>query len=131
VNWDEFDKEMRELQSRIDWRPDIICGIARGGVIPATILSKRMKVKDMFTLSLDRQGERKISAFAIVDISGKKILLVEDMLETGRGLIAGKKFLEERGAEVRTACLYTMPKSEIVPDFFLRQFPDVQHFPWE
>ncbi len=130
MNWDEFDAEVRELAQRIDYTPDIVVGIARGGVIPAALLSKILKVKDMFVLKLEREGERKISAFLVSDISGKKILLVEDMLETGRGLIAGKKFLEEKGAEVRTACLYTMPKSEIVPDYSLKVVPEVVPFPW-
>ena len=130
MNWDEFESETRTLAKKIDIVPDIIVGIARGGVVPAALLSKLLKVKDMFVLKLERDGERRISAFAVDDVSDKTVLLVEDMIETGRGLIAGKKFLEERGATVKTACLYTMPISEMIPDYSLKEIPEVADFPW-
>ena len=130
MKWDEFDADTRTLAGKIDFTPDIIVGIARGGVIPATLLAKILKVKDMFVLKLQRVNERRISAFMLDDISGKRILLVEDMIETGRGLKTGKEFLEEKGAAVKTACLYTMPISEITPDYFLKQIDQVADFPW-
>ena len=130
MHWDELESEVRKLRKKIDYTPDIVVGIARGGVIPATLLSKFLKVKDMFTLKLEKKGEKHISAFAIADIKGKNILLVEDMIETGRGMIGGKEFLEARGASVKTACLYTMAKSEIAPDFSLRELLEVPEFPW-
>jgi len=52
MNWDEFDKEIRELGRRIDYQPDAVIGIARGGVVPAVLLSKFLKVKDMYVLCL-------------------------------------------------------------------------------
>ena len=115
----------------IDFAPDIVVGIARGGVIPAVLLSKSLDVKDMYVLKMRREGsERRIIADILPDVSNKKILLVEDMIETGQSLIAGKKFLEEKGSEVKTACLYTIPISEFTPDYFLKQVDEVVDFPW-
>lgn len=128
--WDEFESQMRELVKKIDLQPDVIVGIARGGVIPAVLLSKYLGVKDMFTLKLEKKGESRVSAPIQMDISGKKVLLVEDMIETGRGMIGGKHFVENAGATVKTTCLYTMPKSEIQPDYFLKQVAEVAEFPW-
>jgi hypoxanthine phosphoribosyltransferase len=65
------------------------------------------------------------------DLVNKNVLLVEDMLETGKSLIAAKQYLESKGARVKTACLYVMPISEIVPDFSLRQVEKVEKFFWE
>ena len=65
------------------------------------------------------------------DLKGKTILLVEDMLETGRSLVVAKNYLEEKGATVKTVCLYTLPISEITPDYFLREVDAVIEFPWE
>lgn len=75
-------------------------------------------------------NDRKIDAPLLVDVSNKRILLVEDMIETGRALTEGKRFLEGRGALVQTACLYTMPQSEIVPDYSLSRVDKVTDFPW-
>lgn len=115
----------------VDYQPDIIVGIARGGMVPAVILSKSLGVKDTFTLLVKRAGERRhIVNDITADISGKNILLVEDMIETGRGLLLAKQHLEGKGADVKTACLYIMPISEIKPDYFLTTVSEVMRFPW-
>ena len=131
MQWNEFDREVRELAKLIDYTPDMLIGIARGGVIPAVLLSKALKVKDFNILKMERVGEGRRITSDVIDVAGKKILLVEDTLETGRALKAGKEYLEERGAKVKTACLYTMPISEIAPDFSLREVPEVVQFPWQ
>ena len=130
MTWDEFEAEVQKLAAKIDFTPDIIVGIARGGVIPATLFSYIFRVKDMFVLKLEKKGEKQISAFALKDVAGKRVLLVEDMIETGRGMMGGKEFLQGKGAEVKTACLYTMAKSEIVPDFSLKRLHEAPEFPW-
>src|SRR3989344_6908591 len=131
MNWQELDGEARKLASMVEYTPDIVVAIARVGVIPAALLSKLLNVKDMFVLKMRRENEgRKIETYVLTDISHKKILLVEDMIETGRSLIAGKKYLEEHGAFVKTACLYIMPISEIKPDYFLKEVDEVMSFPW-
>ena len=131
MDWQEFDDETRKLARMIHTKPDMIIGISRGGVIPAALLAKILDVREMHSLSTERKGEtRQITADIFTDVSKKKILLVEDIIETGRSLIAGKKFLEERGAHVITACLYTMPHSEIKPDYSLKEIAEVAQFPW-
>ncbi len=132
MNWNEFDQEIRGLGKIIDYIPDVVIGIARGGVVPAVLLSKYLKVKDMYVLKVRREGnDRQIMAETVPDVSHLKILLVEDMIETGKSLIIAKEYLESKGAKVKTACLYTMPMSEIIPDYFLKEVPTPLPFPWE
>jgi hypoxanthine phosphoribosyltransferase len=132
MNWDEFELEIDRLAKKVTAAPDIIIGIARGGVVPAMLLSKRLRVKDMLVLKVRKEGnERKVVGDIVTDVSGKSVLLVEDMIESGKSLIVAKDYLEKSGATVRTACLYTMPLSEMQPDFFLGQVQEVQEFPWE
>jgi len=86
----------------------------------------------MYALTVKKVGnERKVLSDITEDIAGKNILLVEDMLETGKSLVVAKKYLESKGASVKTACLYTMPQTEIAPDFSLHEVQEVQKFPWE
>ena len=132
MRWDELRGEVKELAGKIDYIPDIIVGIVRGGLVPARLLSSELRVKDMYALTVKRVGEeRNVTSDILEDISGKKVLLVEDMLETGKSLIVAKEYLEKKGAEVKTACLYTMPMSEIKPDFSLKEITEVVPFPWE
>lgn len=134
MEWTQFEREIKKLAKKIkgDFLPDIIIGITRGGVVPARLLSRELNVKSMHGISVEKEGEeRKVVTDILADIKGKKILLVEDMLETGRSLIVAKKYLEEKEAEVKTACLYTMPQSEIKPEYFLSEVESTQKFPWE
>ena len=134
MKWQEFDAEVRKLGDKITaakWSPDAVVGIVRGGVIPATVLANIFNVRKFYTMKVSHVGdERRVKTFE-PNVFEKKVLLVEDMLETGKSLKAAKEFLEAKGAEVKTACLYTVPRSAIVPDFSLKQIPEVIPFPWE
>ena len=132
MDWETFISEIQDLSERIDYHPDIVIGITRGGLIPSRLLSTYLNVKDMYCLSVQKVGEeRRVVTEILDDLVDKDILLVEDMIETGRGLIVAKQYLESKGAKVKTTCLYTMVISEIEPDFYLRQVKEVEEFPWE
>ncbi len=51
MNWDEFRSEIKDLAKKIDYTPDIIIGIVRGGLIPARLLSGAIKTLDTKTSS--------------------------------------------------------------------------------
>ncbi|KKT52667.1 MAG: Purine phosphoribosyltransferase [Parcubacteria group bacterium GW2011_GWC2_44_22] len=129
--WENFTNELNQLVKKIDYQPDVIVGIARGGIIPAVMLAKKLGVKDMYCLKVRKDESRTVMAEGFTGVNQKKVLLVEDMLETGRSLIAAQAYLESKGASVKTACLYTMPTTQVNPDYFLRQIEKVQKFPWE
>lgn len=132
MNWETLEKEVHELAQKVDYAPDCIVGIVRGGLIPARLLSSYLGVKDMFCLTVKKTEDgRTVTTDISADLQGKKLLLVEDMLETGKSLLVAKEYLENMGAEVKTVCLYTMPISEVTPDYSLRQVEEVVRFPWE
>jgi len=134
MDWKKFDTEIRTLGKHIaktGWSPDAVVGVVRGGVIPATVLANIFNVRKFYVIKVGHVGEdRRVKTFE-PNMFEKKVLLVEDMIETGKSLKAAKELLESKGAEVKTACLYTMPKSEIVPDFSLKVMKEVVLFPWE
>ncbi|MCK5234489.1 MAG: hypothetical protein KAJ20_00405 [Candidatus Aenigmarchaeota archaeon] len=114
------------------YEPDMIIGILRGGAIPARYLSTALDVKKMSAIEVVKDGEgRRVVAAPTYDLDGLEILLVEDMLESGKSLDVGEKYLESKGAIVTTACFYIMPQTVIKPDFYLEEIEDVVNFPWE
>lgn len=132
MEWGSFGKEMETLCGRMSWRPDVIVGVVRGGVIPAVVFSNKCGTRKFYVIKVSHVGEgRRIKREFAPDVSGKKVLLVEDMIKTGKSLAAAKEYLEGKGAEVKTACLYTMPHSVIRPDFSLREVREEVQFPWE
>lgn len=133
MTWQQFEEEIHILSQKINASPpDIIVGIVRGGIIPARLLATHLDIKSMYCLTVEKQeNERKVTTDITTDLKDKRILLVEDMLETGKSLSAAKEYLESKGALVQTACLYIMPISEIEPDYYLKIVEKVEKYPWE
>lgn len=132
MDWKTLEREISALSRKIDCKPNIIIGITRGGIIPARLLSSQLKVERLHCISVVRAGSARVVVTKISeDIRGKTVLLVDDMLETGKGLEVARAYLEEMGARVKTACLYIMPMTEIYPDYCLKQVDSVVQFPWE
>ena len=135
MDYETFVGEICQLGRKIKdsgYEPDMIIGILRGGAVPARYLSTALDVEDMSMIEVVKDGEgRRVVAAPTYDLDGLEIFLVEDVLESGKSLDVGKKYLESNGAIVKTACLYTMPVSEIEPDFSLKEIEYVVTFPWE
>lgn len=132
MNWQEFESEVQLLSQRISYRPDLIVAVVRGGLVPARLLSSYLGVKEMQCLTVKKIGsDRKVVTEVTEDLTGKKILLVEDILETGKSLEAAQTYLEAKGAEVKTTCLYTTPVTSAKVDYTLREIEVIPKFPWE
>jgi hypoxanthine phosphoribosyltransferase len=67
-----------------------------------------------------------------LSVSGKNVLIFDDVADSGGSLVFVKKLLEERDAQkVRTATLFYKPKSVIKPDYFAAQTAAWILFPFE
>jgi len=131
MNWDEFSSALNKLYGKIDETPDIVVAIARGGLIPGVFLARHFDVKDLYALTVKkREGKRQVLNKIIDDLSGKKVLLVEDIVDSGKSMSAAKKYLESRNAKVMTAAVYMKPSAVFRPDYVAGTDENVQ-FPWE
>lgn len=132
MTWKYLQQETKNLRDKIDYLPETIVAVARGGVIPARLLATQLKVQEMYFISLKKIGNtKKVTSEIKENIKNRKILLVEDSLETGKTLVLVKEYLEKKGAKVKTACFYFSEQSEIIPDYYLRQVNKIPKFPWE
>lgn len=133
---EEYTRSLRDLIEASGFQPDYHVWISRGGVVPGVLLSHLMSWKPSFMVGVRKTGEERI----VEDsphinweaVKDKKVLLVEDYLETGRSAIVLKQHMEGFGAEVRLACYSASGDSEIEPDFVLQK--DVSGAPlcpWE
>lgn len=132
MDWQAVESELAKLANKISLKPDILIGIARGGVVPARILVNKLGIECMYCLSVQKQGsKREVTTKITADISGKTVLLVEDVLESGASLQTAKIYLESLGATVKTAALYITPATKPMPDFYLKRVEAAISFPWE
>lgn len=99
VNLDEFDvaemcSKMRDAIEETKFNPDCIVAILEGGFIPAKNLAMLLSISDMRTIKIkkydDDGGKLEYKAEIVESVSksiaGKKVLIVDDVCETGDSL---------------------------------------------
>jgi len=124
---------------RANFKPDIIVGVSRGGWPPARIMSDLLEnpelanVKAEFYLGVaETKGEPVITQPVSVSVKGKKVLVVDDVADTGKSLALVREHLKEQGAiEVKIATIYYKPWSIVTPDWFEKKTSRWIIFPWE
>ena len=130
--------QTQKIQSQC-YRPDMIVGIARGGIVPARILTDLLETPKLgfiqieFYIDINQTLQEPILKQTITtQVSGKKVLLVDDIADTGESLKLAKNHLQQQGAtEIKTATLYQKPQSTTTPDFYERQTSCWVVFPWD
>jgi len=141
-SWEQIYELLLNLANRIrkaNFRPDVIVGISRGGWPPARIMSDLLEnpelanVKAEFYLGVaETKGEPMITQPVSVSVMGKKVLVVDDVADTGKSLRLVRSHLIERGAtEVKIATIYYKPWSILTPDWYEKETSSWVIFPWE
>lgn len=122
-----------------DFQADIILGVSRGGWIPARILSDLLEnpnlanIKAEFYMGATKSRCKPIITQPVsVSIEDKKILIVDDVADTGESIKLVNSHLKEHGAsEIKIATIYCKPWSIIVPNYYAKKTSLWIVFPWE
>ncbi|MCK4482088.1 phosphoribosyltransferase [Candidatus Bathyarchaeota archaeon] len=130
---------LAEKIRRNRFRPDIIVGVSRGGWPPARVLSDLLgnpnlaNVKAEFYLGVaETKGEPILTPPVSVAVAGKKVLIVDEVADTGKSLELVKKHIVKQGAcEVEIVTVYYKPWSVVVPDYYGKETSRWIVFPWE
>jgi hypoxanthine phosphoribosyltransferase len=141
-SWEQIYQMLLKLAHKIrrdNFSPDIIVGVSRGGWVPARIMSDLLEnpelanVKAEFYMGVcETKGEPIITQPVSVSVQGKKVLVVDDVADTGKSLRLVKLHLLEQGAtEAKIATIYYKPWSVIVPDYYEKESSSWIIFPWE
>lgn len=125
------------LKSR--FKPDIIVGVFRGGWIAAKLISDAIGVHELgalevkFYTEIGATSKKPIVTKPLVgDVTNKKVLLVDDVADTGRTLQVALEEVELHGPKIiRTATLYVKPRSIFIPDYYGETTSAWIIFPWE
>lgn len=118
---------------------DCIVGISRGGLIPTRLLSDFLTIKDIriirsiyYTGTGETLDRPIIDTSTLGDVNGLRILIVDDVADTGNTLMEIKNKILEMGArEVSIATLYVKPWRKVNIDFYARETDKWIVFPWE
>lgn len=130
ISWIEFAKLSENLGQQLiknDRQFDLIVAIARGGLAVAQILSDALSLPiASFTIQsykdLKQQSASKITFGLGKKLKNQKVLLVDDVADSGKTFIRGISYLEKQGTkreDITTASLHYKPHSVFKPDFFV------------
>ena len=122
-----------------DFKPDVIVGVTRGGWVPARVLSDLLGACELATVGVEfyvgvaeTRSEPVLKQSVSADVTGKKVLLVDDVADSGKSLLLAKEHLQNKGvAEVRVATVYCKPLSALTPDFYEKETRLWVVFPWD
>jgi len=66
------------------------------------------------------------------NISSRRVLVVDDVADSGESLIIIKKYLEsKRPSDLKVSTLFTKPWSKMIPDYYVAKTDAWIIFPWE
>lgn len=145
VSWEEIVEWSRGLSLKIKesgWTPDLVVAVSRGGFVPARLICDFLDISDLLSIQSQhwveaaRAAERAILKYPYrIDASGKNVLIVDDIVDTGDTLKLARDFVERewRPASVRTAALQWISSvAKYRPDYYYIEVRDWTWFqyPW-
>ncbi len=142
LSWDLFGTAVRELAGTVagsGFVPDLVVGIARGGLPIAGGIAYALDAKMVGTLNVEfYTGIGTTLAEPVVlpplldlaALADQRVLVVDDVADSGRTLALVLDLVRERVAEARSAVLYEKPGSIVRPDYAWRRTDRWISFPW-
>lgn len=136
IGWAAFGEVARQLAIRIAqrFRADAVVGIAKGGVFVGGALAAALSA-DFFPVRIEKRSRDAgalDAAAELPDLSGKRVLVVDDVSATGQTLARGRALARKAGAkEVRTAVLVKRRKGGARPDFAAMETDELVLFGWD
>jgi len=141
LTWREIELLSLEIAERVSstQRVDAIIAILRGGWLPASLIADYMGIKKLgaievkFYKAIGETAEKPVVVQPLtMSIRGLRILVVDDVSDTGKTLATTVSFLNHYGPqEVKTATLFLKPWSTFKPDYYARETASWIIFPWD
>ena len=142
LTWEAFGTACRDLAAQVHesgYEPEILIAVARGGLIPGGGLAYALgtKLTDAINVEFYTDVEETLPDPVLLaphldtaSIEGRRLLVVDDVADSGRTLALVLELLREHGAECRSVVIYAKPRSEVRPDFVWKDTDDWIVFPW-
>ena len=142
LTWPAYADAARGLARTVaddGYRPDLILAIARGGLLIAGSVSYALGVKNLHVINVEYYtGVNERLDFPVilppplnlVDLAAARLLVVDDVADTGHTLALVRDFCLPQVAELRCAVLYQKPQSVIDCDYVWRRTDRWIDFPW-
>jgi len=129
VSWAELDRLVGDLAEQVGTDYDLVLAITRGGLVPAGILAYRLDLREILVAGVEfyTSGGQTHDApifghFPAPELlRGKRILVVDEVWETGETMAAVVERVAAAGGRPTTAVIHYKPgrsRVELHPDFY-------------
>jgi hypoxanthine phosphoribosyltransferase len=139
INWDDFASLARHLAELLEpFQPDIILGVARGGLLPATTVACSLR-RELYPIRLTRRmndiviyGHPVWKIPIPQEVAGKIVAVVDEIADTGETLAMVADSARELGAvQVLIASLVTHSWADPAPQISSLLSDEFIIFPWD
>ena len=144
VSWNEIEEWCKKLRDKIidSYKPDIIIALSRGGLVPGRILSDMLWIKDLVAVKTEhwgvtatRDGKATLKDPGSLDLSGKNVLIVDDITDTGQSMkLAYDYVVKQQPKALKTAVMLHITRSSFNPDYYASEIEEKEWtwfiFPW-
>ena len=143
VYWPDIERMIGILLARLPRDYDNILVITRGGMVPACMISERTDIRNILCAAVVfYQGHSpSLPAPLFVQfpsddqVSGRRILVVDDVWDTGATIVAVRDRLRHAGAIVDCCVLHYKPTHSKYPgdgpDYFAEEVSGWITYPWD
>src|SRR5437763_9976252 len=133
MDWAEVGLAARALAEQVvedGYRPDMLLSIARGGLVVGGALAYALDVKNTFTMNVEFYtgiDERLPVPMLLppvpplIDLHDARMLIADDVADTGQTLALVKGFCAGQVGEVRVAVLYEKARSIVDCEYVWRR----------
>ncbi len=137
--YEDFKNDTKSLINIVkDFQADAIVGVARGGLTLAHSVAEGLDIREVQTLRTELyDGSCKRDELSVFDScsfsSVKKVLVLDDIADSGDTLLAVMKYLQDKYSDVefRSATLFYKKTSVYEPHFWINEADDWIDFFWE
>lgn len=134
LSWEDIHRDARILAAMLAEMPRFkgIVGVARGGLVPAAILSRELDIRLVETVCVSTYDDRSIREPRILkplEGDGAGWLVVDDLVDTG----ATAQVVRGMLPKAHYATLYAKPKGQPLVDTFVSVHAQSTwlKFPWD
>ncbi|MBE2231984.1 MAG: phosphoribosyltransferase [Anaerolinea sp.] len=143
LSWSDVDRLIHELLPQFRGAYDALLMITRGGIVPGGILSEALDIKYILTAAVEfHTGVQKRLAWPTFLqfpgdslLRGRRILVVDDVWDSGRTIMTVKSRIEAAGASPELCVLHYKPAESMFrdasPDYYAAVTDAWIVYPWE
>jgi hypoxanthine phosphoribosyltransferase len=117
ITWEELDQLVATLATKVGRDFDLVLAITRGGLVPAGMLAYRLDFREILVAGVELyRSDGGMHEAPIVGhfpeatlLAGRRILVIDEVWETGETMTEVLKRVRDAGAEVVSAVLHYKP----------------------